>query len=127
MDMARVDPRLLRDYVASRTDSTRSSADFAAEGRQALLYVEDETRSHPARITYSGLVQFVYPLYGPDFRNTVIYIPPTNESQWQRLLDQYGIGLVVTVESKPQYKWISDDSEFRSVSSHGGFHVFARR
>ncbi|MGD0576051.1 MAG: hypothetical protein ABSB61_11915 [Anaerolineales bacterium] len=57
----------------------------------------------------------------------VVYIPPTNEVEWQSRLDQERIGLVVTVESKPLHKWISDDPEFVRVSSHGGYYVFARR
>ena len=62
MDLGRVDPRVLRDYMAWRTDFTRSSAEFAWEGRGALPYVENETHISPPGVTYSDLVQFVYPL-----------------------------------------------------------------
>ncbi|MGA2819370.1 MAG: hypothetical protein ABSF61_01725 [Anaerolineales bacterium] len=126
MDLGRVDPRVLRLHgLENRLHAIERRIRRGGARRPALRGRRDPHK--PGSDHVQRLVQFVYPLYGPDFRNTVVYIPPTNELEWQRLLDQERIGLVITVKSKPQYTWISDDPEFVRVSSHGGYYVFARK
>lgn len=126
-DLGGISPSVLRDYLASRDDTTRSSALFAGEGRRTFLYLDQKTESHPQIIAYTGLVRFVYPLYGPDFRNRVLPFPGGPEQSWEASLERESVDYVIAVRGKPQYAWIVSNSSYEEVASDGAYGLFARK
>lgn len=126
-DLNGISPPVLRDYVASRDDATRSSASFAGLGRRTLVYLDRETEHNPKVIVYTGLVRFIYPLYGPDFRNTVLPFPGGPEQSWDAALARESVDYVLAVRSKPQYTWINSNPSYVEVASDGDYGLFERK
>ncbi|MGA2111342.1 MAG: hypothetical protein ABSG98_04240 [Anaerolineales bacterium] len=126
-DLGGISPPVLRDYVASRDDATRSSAPFAGEGRNTFLYLDQKTENNPQVIAYTGLVRFVYPLYGPDFHNKVLPFPGGPEQSWEASLEKESVNYVLAVRGKPQYTWIVSDPSYEEVASDGSYGLFERK
>jgi hypothetical protein len=126
MDMGPVETRILWNYAVRQTDATRTSVPFLWLGRDAFEYIDEKTRDHPSRIVYSGLVRFIYPLYGPDFHNTVLDLPAVDRENWQRDLDLHEIEYVLVVRGKPQLDWTAGMTTYRQVLEDDNYVLFER-
>jgi hypothetical protein len=126
MDLGPVDTRIFWEDVVRQTDATRSSAPFVWLGRDAFKYIDEKSRDHPSTIAYSGLVRFIYPLYGPDFHNTVMDLPADSMENWQRELTLHGIEYVLVVRGKPQLDWTAALTNYRQVLEDDNYVLFER-
>ncbi len=126
MDLGPVDTRILWEYVTLKTDETRSSIPFLWMGRDAFKYIDDNSREHPGAIAYSGLVRFVYPLYGPDFHNAVLDLRADSMEGWQEELIANKIEYVLTVRGKPQFDWTAANRDYRQVLEDDNYVLFEK-
>lgn len=78
-------------------------------------------------IAYTGLVRFVYPLYGPDFHNKVLPFPGGPKQSWEASLEKKSVNYVLAVRGKPQYTWIVSDPSYEEVASDGSYGLFERK
>lgn len=126
MDLGSVDTKVLLEYITQRTDDNRSSVPFMWMGRDAFRYIEENSLMHPSAIAYGGLVRFIYPLYGANFRNTVYDISTSTPEDWAHSLAVNNIRFVVVVRGKPQLGWTETLTTYRKILEDDNYVLFER-
>jgi hypothetical protein len=127
MDLGMITPKVLVDYIAQRTDTTRSSVPFLWYGREVFQAVETRTLAKPGTVAFGGLVRFAYPLFGSDFRNRVLDLPAQNESTWRNALDAYPVDYVIVMRGKVQFDWMAANEKYRQDLEDDGCVLFVRK
>jgi hypothetical protein len=126
LDLVQISPKVFLDYLAQRTDATRSSVPFLWYGRNVFQKIDSRTSVKPGVVAFGGLVRFAYPLFGPDFRNRVIDLPTQDEQTWREMLDAYPVGYVVVMRGKVQYEWMLSNHKYRQDLEDDGCVLFIR-
>jgi hypothetical protein len=88
------------------SDSARGSvyANFPGEA-----YVFLEARVHPGEVVaYDSNPFFIYPLWTPDFSDTVLYLPAADETVWYSQVATKHVRYVFTTLSSKENRWAKD-------------------
>jgi hypothetical protein len=102
-------PQLVMAQINSLLAGTpkRDGAIYSITIGRAFVFIEARVKPNEV-VAYGTNPIFIYPLWRPDFKNKVIYIPANNEDTWYKEVANKHVKYVFTTLHSKDNRWAKD-------------------
>jgi hypothetical protein len=97
-------PATVRAQLKSVLAGSQRGAIYSGFPGAAFVFMEDRVRPKQV-VAYDSKPYFIYPLWNPDFSDTVIYLPAKSKADWYQQLSSRHVAYVFTTLHSKENGW----------------------
>jgi hypothetical protein len=100
-------PRVIKDQLKSERAGSARGAIYSINPGAAYVFLEGRVKPKEV-VAYSSKPFFIYPLWTPDFSDTVLYFPANSVAAWYQQIARKHVKYVFATRISKENKWASD-------------------